>query len=70
MKYVIQGIYYSTKKTYPPIVEEWGHDIAFEEYLMNIPGVNKVSGNWEDGWGIFFDCEKQYTLFLLKWGSK
>jgi len=58
-----------------PAVDGWRKarpndgQLSFLVWLRQQTGTDLVTGNFEDGWTIYFNNEAQYTLFLLKWGT-
>jgi len=72
MRYHIEPTYYAENEN--PVVTAWQRHfndaevhMTFQEFLTKEAGVQKVLGNFEDGWIVEFTSEAQYTLFLLKW---
>lgn len=72
MRYYIEPTYYSENED--PVVKAWERHfndaavhMTFQEFLTKEVGVQKVLGNFEDGWIVEFTSEAQYTLFILRW---
>lgn len=72
MRYHIKPTYYAENEN--PVVKAWQRHfndaevyMTFREFLNKAAGVQKVLGNFEDGWIVEFTNEAQYTLFLLRW---
>jgi len=74
MIYRIPGTYF--RKQHLPIEDAWhnhfnnpGPHMNFQEFIQKETGVNRVIGNFEDGWIVEFVDEAHYTWFLLKWAK-
>lgn len=74
MKYRIPGTYHSAVDD--AVVDAWvnhidrgdiGSRLNFARWLKKYAKAHTVTGNFEDGWTIYFNDEVKYTWFLLKW---
>lgn len=52
---------------YGKAVPEKGYK-GFRTFVKDVTGADKVEGKSTDGFKLYFDCEKSYTWFLLRWG--
>lgn len=71
MKYHIPPTYTRSH----PAVDSWRNEypnngqLSFCVWLRQQTGTDLVTGNFEDGWTIYFNDEVKYTWFLLKWAT-
>ena len=72
MRYYIEPTYYAESEN--PVVKAWQRHfnddvvhMTFQEFLTKEAGVQRVLGNFEDGWIVEFSSEAHYTCFLLRW---
>lgn len=74
MKYRIPPVYTTRYPRSHPAFDSWskehpkGDQLDFLVWLKQQTGTDLVTGNFEDGWTIYFNDEAKYTWFLLKWG--
>lgn len=72
MRYYIEPTYYAENEN--PVVKAWQQNfndaevhMTFREFLTKETGVQRVLGNFEDGWIVEFTSEAHYILFTLRW---
>lgn len=73
MKYCIPPTYYSAATH--PLVEAWkdhfnkgSNNFSFRDWLKNELGTDRIFGDFEEGWRIYWEDEAKYTWAVLKWG--
>jgi hypothetical protein len=52
---------------YGRAVPEKGYK-GFRTFVKDMTSADRVGGSSRDGFTLYFDSEKSYTWFLLKWG--